>query len=1003
MLLRTPYFDQTDFGSFAFGNGIIVDSAVYLWLMCMTNLMTEAPHFSQRAMIRTFVFVSSLLVGSLALNAQRPQYTITAILDTSLHTLTGDIKITYTNYSYETLDKLGIHLWPNAYSSKSTALVDQMLLHKNVDLYRAKPESLGSISGLNFTSSDQDIEMVIDSVHIDIGWLVLTQPLRPSESITFSSPFIVKIPESFSRMGRADDTYQITQWYPHVAVYDENGWHTMPNLELGEYFNDFADYDVQLILPKNYIVGATGVISSTIENDSTTTWHFDAENVIDFAWFTSPDFKKETHLIDVGREEKVTLHLYVHEFENGIWDKASDYAERALKFYSDWLGPYPYPQMSIVYAPLGVGGGMEYPMLSHIGYTYDSVDLDLVIAHEIGHTWLYGVLANNEREHPWLDEGLNSFIESRYMAEYYPGFEEYELPELVRAYDAMKPLDVIQRKAQFNNTLDSPATAPQNQSNRQYFFSAYELPKQGLNMMMSQLGVITMKQMFRDYYDDYQFSHVTPELLRQSFEKTCDCDLAWFFEDWIYNAHHLDYRIKKFKASKKDLTLINKGSSNVPLKINTFKNGQPLKEHWIAGFAGKKTIHLDAKADAVRLYDGMMSVNRNYTTNIKPRTIIPRFRFLPQVESYEMPTIGVTPFFGGNLADGFMPGLAFTSGLFPQNKFKFVVAPMYGVGSKKLRGHATARYVGDLKGKLFDKYLLSFGIDNFGYNLDTHYLYRDHYVRWSPSAALRFKPGHSSPIVQWLKYRYVNIDQHYNTGLDYDAKIYIQEQRSYGVHELAYQLRSDFVLRPYEIHADVQTGLNFVRLNFNYKQHFRGRTKNHGLWVHSYAGFLPVYNIPDANVQFTINGLSSNGFYSKDYMFDEWLGGRNATGGFFGNQVFIKDAGLKTLSTIGIGNRWMLGSGFSVALPFRFVHLYMDAAYYNSAITGEPAFSYSGGVSIVLWKDVFEVYIPILESKDIMESLTYVVKDQWFERISFQANIKLANPLNNLDRKQLAY
>jgi hypothetical protein len=117
----------------------------------------------------------------------------------------------------------------------------------------------------------------------------------------------------------------------------------------------------------------------------------------------------------------------------------------------------------------------------------------------------------------------------------------------------------------------------------------------------------------------------------------------------------------------------------------------------------------------------------------------------------------------------------------------------------------------------------------------------------------------------------------------------------------------------------------------------------------------------------------------------------------------MRDAGLKTLSTDGIGSDWMLGSGVSVALPFRFVHLYMDAAYYNSAVTDNLTFSYSGGAALVLWKDVFEVYFPFLESKDIRESLTYVVKDQWYERISFQANIKLANPLNLLDRHQLAY
>jgi len=133
------------------------------------------------------------------------------------------------------------------------------------------------------------------------------------------------------------------------------------------------------------------------------------------------------------------------------------------------------------------------------------------------------------------------------------------------------------------------------------------------------------------------------------------------------------------------------------------------------------------------------------------------------------------------------------------------------------------------------------------------------------------------------------------------------------------------------------------------------------------------------------------------------LGGRNAESGIFSHQVYEKDAGLKTLSTIGIGDKWMIGGGASVALPFKWVHLYMDMALYDSAITEKTALSYSGGFSIVLVKDVFEIFVPLFESKDIRESLSYTVRDVWYERISFKASIKLGEPLNLIDRAQLRY
>jgi hypothetical protein len=138
-------------------------------------------------------------------------------------------------------------------------------------------------------------------------------------------------------------------------------------------------------------------------------------------------------------------------------------------------------------------------------------------------------------------------------------------------------------------------------------------------------------------------------------------------------------------------------------------------------------------------------------------------------------------------------------------------------------------------------------------------------------------------------------------------------------------------------------------------------------------------------------------------MYDQWLGGRNADSGLFAHQVFEKDAHLKTLANHGLGDEWMVGAGVSHAFPFRFLHFYMDMALYPSAVTEETEFSYSGGAAIVLLKDVLEIYLPFVESKDIRESLAYEVRDMWFERVTFTANIKLANPVNIIDRMQLGY
>jgi hypothetical protein len=249
----------------------------------------------------------------------------------------------------------------------------------------------------------------------------------------------------------------------------------------------------------------------------------------------------------------------------------------------------------------------------------------------------------------------------------------------------------------------------------------------------------------------------------------------------------------------------------------------------------------------------------------------------------------------------------------------------------------------------------------------------------------------------------VDITQHYGVPVDFEENIFGRDQRHYGIHELSFQMTSDTVLQPYRARAALQAGRGFLRLNIHYNQHFRGKDKMKGLWVHGFLGWLPILDNPVAYVPLTFNGITSNDFLSKDYMYDEWLLGRNASDGNLSRQIFMKDAGLKTLSNLGIGKKVMAGAGMSVALPVKVFHFYMDAALYESAVTDEFTFSYSGGLSIVLMKDAFEIYIPVIESKDIIESLAYDVRDQWFDRISFMANFRLANPLYLVDHFQYKY
>ncbi|HUR31033.1 MAG TPA: M1 family metallopeptidase, partial [Saprospiraceae bacterium] len=460
------------------------------------------------SLLISFLVIILFLSVSSNLFSQRPSYKISANLSPSGLSLTGTIDISYTNNSSESLDKLGIHLWPNAYKERNTALVEQKLNQGDLTLYRTAKENLGGLFDLNFTSPDQSVQLTQDGGNIDISWIKLSEPLLPGATIHIKSPYTLKIPLSFSRMGRTSTSYQLSQWYPHIAVYDAEGWHMMPYLDQGEYFNDFADYEVTITMPKEYKVAATGELVSTQENGQITQRVYSASNVIDFAWFADREFVESTKQVDVGRDKTVDLHIFTHTNEK-TWDKAMMYAERALQFYSEWLGPYPYDNMSVVYTPFSKAGYMEYPMVAEIGFTPDPEFLDRVIAHEIGHTWLYGILANNERKNPWLDEGFNSFLENLYMEKYYDAPVEFTFPKILHGKHSMPDYDAYQHFVRATGKLQPPLTPPERQGGNQYVFSAYYLPLQGLNFMMEKVGPEKMKEMLRHYYDQHKFTHVS--------------------------------------------------------------------------------------------------------------------------------------------------------------------------------------------------------------------------------------------------------------------------------------------------------------------------------------------------------------------------------------------------------------------------------------------------------------------------------------------------------------
>lgn len=418
---------------------------------------------------------------------QEVRYQIQVRLDPNTHQLTGYARILYTNRSPDTLPGLYFHLWPNAYSRRGTAFDRQKRITGSSEFYFARADERGYMDSLDFRVGGVSVRPLPASAgpkpapgysptllrHApDVVWLPLPEPLLPGGSVTIETPFRVRIPRTFSRMGRSEGSYQITQWYPKPAVYDAQGWHPLPYLDQGEFYSEWGRYEVEISVPENFLVAATGVLETPSEQEwlrkraeETAAWlalakqipsspkgafgsprgsvallkdslpplpawawdtqpsptyktlRFVQDSVHDFAWFAGPDYGLVADTLTLPNGHRVACVGVFRLRYARAWQHSPRYIAEALQKLSAWVGPYPYAHATAVEGGLEAGGGMEYPMITVIIPTTDTATLRAIVVHEVGHNWFQGLLASNERLHAWQDEGINSYYERRILTQ----------------------------------------------------------------------------------------------------------------------------------------------------------------------------------------------------------------------------------------------------------------------------------------------------------------------------------------------------------------------------------------------------------------------------------------------------------------------------------------------------------------------------------------------------------------------------------------------------------
>ncbi|PTX60521.1 peptidase M1-like protein [Kordia periserrulae] len=499
---------------------------------------------------------------------QKVNYDMSIDMNVNNYQYTGTQKLVYTNNSPDVLDKVYYHLYFNAFQPGSEMDVRSRTI---ADPDRRVGDRISKLSDseigyLRVNSLTQDGKQLSYTTEGTILEVTLAKPIMPGASTTFDMNFNGQVPVQIRRSGRNNSegvALSMTQWYPKMAEYDFEGWHTPPYIGR-EFHGVWGDFDVKITIDKNYILGGTGYLQNpneigygyetgTVKRPAgeKLTWHFKAPNVHDFTWAADPDYVHDTY----KGPNDVTLHfLYKNDPEiKDNWKKLQEKTAEMMVYFNKYIGAYPYKQYSVIQ---GGDGGMEYAMCTLITGKRSFGSLVGVTAHELAHTWFQFLLATNESKHEWMDEGFTSYISNRCMNQIMGMNRENPHKGSYISYYRL-----------VESGKEQPLTthADRYEYNRAYGVSAYSKGAIFLAQLEYVIGKDNLEKTLRKYFDDFKFKHPTPNDIKRTAEKVSGIHLDWYLTDWGQTTNTIDYGVKEINGSNVVLERI--GLMPMPIDI----------------------------------------------------------------------------------------------------------------------------------------------------------------------------------------------------------------------------------------------------------------------------------------------------------------------------------------------------------------------------------------------------------------------------------------------------
>ncbi len=535
---------------------------------------------------------------------QFTEYDIDITLDPDSKTLGGTARITYHNHSPDELRHLHLELvqnlnQPGVRRNRPAEVTGGVSLHDVI----VNGDTLTDESGRSARYSIQGTRMVIRP----------EEPVKTDTSVELEISYDFTIPRQGAggRMGHSgDNLFYLGYWYPHMTVYDDVvGWHPDPYLGQAEFYHGFADYDLRIRAPEDWIIMATGELQNPTDvldpelasrwedarkqdepmriftagsdqpatvraassgdagaagTDTLLTWHYRAENVRDVAFSATLESNWEAARTAVGDRtgDGETDYTLINTFwrdEAPLWEDVTEYQQHAITFLSDMTGlPYPWPHMTAIEGSGIIGGGMEYPMMTIMGDYNDrgAEALYSVTAHELAHMWIPLIVSTDERRYSWLDEGNTVFSTAEAVMDFLP--ERRPHNQSRNAYT---------RAARSGNEGPMMRRSDYHYSTQQFIIASYRKPSAVLVALQKVLGEDMFWKAYREFISEWAFRQAYPWDFFRTFERVSGKDLGWFWYSWYYETWVLDQSVAEVEETGEGTRIVIRDKGDVPMPV----------------------------------------------------------------------------------------------------------------------------------------------------------------------------------------------------------------------------------------------------------------------------------------------------------------------------------------------------------------------------------------------------------------------------------------------------